>query len=106
MPARLPATRFSGSILPSSRPTTRRRQTGESAAVLEPIDVPAGADIGACLRITSPHLADGIGLLHHRSFRIEKLLHQLGHNGRRTGLLQVVSGLDRDKAGVADARRK
>jgi hypothetical protein len=42
----------------------------------------------------------------HRSFRIEKLLHQLGHNGRRAGLLQIVSGLDRHKAGVADARRK
>jgi hypothetical protein len=41
-----------------------------------------------------------------RRFRIEKLLHQLGHNFRRAGLLQIVSGLDRDKAGIADARRK
>ena len=46
------------------------------------------------------------GLPRHRRLRIEKLLHQAGHNRRRTGLLQIVSGLDGDKAGVADARRK
>jgi hypothetical protein len=46
------------------------------------------------------------GLPRHRRLRIEKLLHQAGHNRRRTRLLQIVSGLDGDKAGVADARRK
>jgi hypothetical protein len=30
----------------------------------------------------------------------------LGHNRCGAGLLQIVSGLDRDKAGVADARRE
>ena len=49
---------------------------------------------------------DGQGPFRIEVFGIEKLLHQTAHNRRRAGLLQIVSGLDRDKAGVADARRK
>jgi hypothetical protein len=38
--------------------------------------------------------------------RLEKTLHQAAHCGRWYGLLQIVSGLDHDKAGIADASRK